>query len=77
MSDTSDEMDALFEEHLANLSADEFDALILRTRPPAELTDPKERAAAALRREIGVNVRGSKPSKERAAEALRRYANGR
>ncbi|MGE7002977.1 hypothetical protein ACQKHK_12655 [Staphylococcus capitis] len=73
----SDEMDAFFEQKLANMTSDEFDALVLRTRPPQESTDPKERAAAALRRDLGVHQRGRKPSKEAAADALRRWATNR
>ena len=64
------------EQQLADLSAEDFDALVARVRPPDE-PDPKARAAAALRKELGVGARGSKPSKERAAEALRRYASNR
>jgi hypothetical protein len=58
------------------MSGEEFDLLIARVRPPDEPADPKQRAAAALRREMGVHERG-KRSKEAAADALRRYANGR
>ncbi|WP_062539246.1 hypothetical protein [Mycobacterium celatum] len=71
------ELDPEVEQQLADMPEADFDALIARVRPPEEPADPKARAAAALRREMGANVRGKKPSKEAAAAALRRYANGR
>jgi hypothetical protein len=64
------------EQQLADMPANDFDALIARVRPPDEPADPKERAAAALRREMGATRRG-KATKENAAAALRQYANGR
>lgn len=70
-------MDDFLEQKVASMTSDEFDAFVLRTRPPQESTDPKERAAAALRKQLGVNVRGRKPSNEAAADALRRYAANR
>lgn len=69
-----DHLDAVFEDRLANMTGDEFDALLLRVRPPQESSDPKERAAAALRRERGSERRG-KATKQNAADALRRFAN--
>jgi len=61
------------EQQLADMDADDFDALVARVRPPDEPTDPKERAAAALRRSRGLD-RGRPATKERAAEALRGYS---
>ena len=64
MSDTTDGLDALFEQKLANLTAEEYDALVLRVRPPQEQesADPKQRAAAALRKATGATlVRSLKP----------------
>lgn len=60
------------EQQLANLTDEQFDALTARVRPPAEPTDPKERAAAALRRTRGVG-RKRPATKEEAAEALRGF----
>lgn len=70
------ELDPHTEQKLADMSTNDFDALIARVRPPDEPADPKERAAAALRRELGVHQRGRKPSKEAAADALRSFAAG-
>lgn len=71
------ELDPHIEQQLADMPAGDFDALIARVRPPDEPIDPKERAAAALRGELGVNLRGRKPSKQAAADALRRYSASR
>lgn len=60
------------EQQLADMNADDFDALVARVRPPDEPTDPMERAAAALRRSRGLD-RSRPATKERAAEALRGY----
>lgn len=60
------------EQQLANLTEDEYNALTARVRPPAEPTDPKERAVAALRRNRGLD-RPGKASKEAAAAAMRTY----
>lgn len=46
----TDHIEHLVEQRLAELSDDEFDALVARTRPPR--LDPKEIAAAALRRKV-------------------------
>lgn len=67
----TDEWDALLEKKLADMDADAFDALAARVRPPAELT-PKEQAAAAIRKELGVTQRGQ-GSKATAADAVRAY----
>lgn len=71
------ELEPHIEQQLADLSAGDFDALIARVRPPEEPADPKARAAAALRREMGFYARGRKPSKDAAADALRRFTAGR
>lgn len=73
------ELEPEVEQALADMSAEDFDVLVARVRPPDGGDPPtaKERAALALRREMGLNVRGKKPSKEAAAAVLRRYANGR
>lgn len=70
------ELDPYTEQQLADMSPDDFDALCARVRPVDEPTDPKARAAAALRRARGLDRR--KPAtKEQAAEALRGYAANR
>lgn len=61
------------EQQLADLSADEFDDLVLRVRPPDEPADPKQRAANALRRHRGLDRETGAATKESAAAALRRY----
>lgn len=61
------------EQQLADLSADEFDDLVLRVRPPDEPADPKQRAAQALRRLRGLDRENGSATKESAAAALRRY----
>lgn len=63
------------EQQLANMPAEDFDALVARVRPPAEPTDPMERAAQALRRYRGLD-RTRKATPEEAANALRAYARG-
>jgi hypothetical protein len=70
------ELSPAVEQQLADMTEDEYTALTARVRPPTEPLDPKARAAAALRRELGVERRG-KATKESAAEALRRFATGR
>lgn len=70
----TDEWDALLESKLASMGEAEFDALAARVRPPAELT-PKERAVAAVRKELGVTQRG-RGSKAKAADAVRNYRAG-
>ncbi|UVO10868.1 hypothetical protein NM962_12600 [Mycobacterium sp. SVM_VP21] len=60
------------EQQLADMTADDFDALVARVRPPDEPTDPKERAAAALRRDRGLDRRRP-ATKEAAVEAWRGY----
>ncbi len=62
------------EQRLADMSPEDFDALIARTRPPEEPIDPMARAAAALRRHRGLD-RTTNASKEQAADALRRLRN--
>ncbi len=68
------ELPAEVEEQIANMAADDFAALVARTRPPEE-TDPKARAAAALRRHRGTD-RATRATKEDAAAALHRYRHG-
>lgn len=63
------------EQQLADLSAEDFDALVARVRPPDEPTDPMERAAKALRRSRGLD-RTDRATKEQAADALRAYNAG-
>lgn len=67
----SDEFDALLEQKIANMSADDFDALAAKVRPPGELT-PKQAAAAAVRKELGSEVRG-RATKAKAADAMRAF----
>lgn len=63
------------EQQLADMSAEDFDLLCARVRPPDEPADPMQRAAAALRCMRGVDGR-SGVTKEQAAAALRRYGHG-
>lgn len=63
------------EEIIAAMSESEVDLLLARTRPPEEPADPKQRAAAALRRSRGLDRKG-RADKQTAAEALRAYAKG-
>ena len=63
------------EQQLADMDEADFDALIARTRPPEEPTDPRERAAAALRRHRGTD-RTSKATKDDATAGLLRWARG-
>jgi len=63
------------EQQIVNMSAEDLDALLARVRPPAEPTDPMERAAAALRRSRGLD-RPARATKAQAAAAMREYANG-
>lgn len=64
------------EQRISEMTPEDFDALIARTRPPEEPTDPKARAAAALRRHRGAD-RTTKATKTEAADAFRRAATGR
>lgn len=59
------------EQQLADMSPEDFDLLVMRVRPPEEPTDPKVRAARALRRHRGLD-RTTTVSKDQAAAALRR-----
>ena len=68
------QLDPAAEDAIANMSEADVDVLLARLRPPPESTDPKERAARALRRSRGVD-RGSKATKEQAAQALRLYGS--
>lgn len=63
------------EQRIADMSADDFDLLLLRTRPPEEPSDPKARAVAALRRSRGLD-RKTRATPEQAAAALREYRTG-
>ena len=63
------------EQQLADMSPEDFDALIARTRPPEESTDPKQRAVAALRRHRGLDRTG-KATKDDATAGLLRWARG-
>lgn len=68
------ELSPAVEQQLADMPEADWAVLCARVRPPEETsTDPKEKAAAAVRREMGSNVRGKKASKEAAAAALRSY----
>ncbi|BCO36012.1 hypothetical protein BMW24_008700 [Mycobacterium heckeshornense] len=69
------ELDPQAEQQLADMSAEEFDLLIARVRPPDEPADPRERAAKALRNLRGVD-RKTGTTKEQAAAALRQYSAG-
>ncbi|BBY84173.1 hypothetical protein H7I53_18365 [Mycolicibacterium pulveris] len=62
------------EQQIADMSEQDVDTLLARLRPPPEPTDPKARAAAALRRARGADRRG-RATKESAAAALREYGN--
>lgn len=63
------------EQRIAEMTADDFDLLIYRTRPPEEPDDPKVRAANALRRARGLD-RKTRATPEQAANALREYRTG-
>lgn len=63
------------EQQIADMSEEEVDLLLARLRPPPEQTDPKARAAAALRRHRGKSGRRAPATKEQAAQALREYGN--
>src|SRR5262245_40990340 len=68
------ELDPEVEQQIADLSNEDFEMLRLRTRLPGEdSTDPKVRAAAALRRERGAYHRGQTVTKEQAAAAFRQH----
>lgn len=64
------------EDAIAAMDEAELDTLLARLRPPAESSDPKARAAAALRRHRGKSGRRGPATKEQAAQALRSYAAG-
>jgi len=61
------------EQHIAEMSAEDFDMLVYRTRPPEEPANPMERAAVALRRSRGVDRNNRPASREEAAAALAVY----
>lgn len=63
------------EQRLADLSTEDFNALVARVRPPEEPADPRERAAQALRRSRGLDRTG-RATKEQAVQALRAYGAG-
>ncbi|ADT97882.1 hypothetical protein [Mycolicibacterium gilvum] len=69
------QLDPAAEQAIADMSESDVDLLLARLRPPPESTDPKARAAQALRRSRGVDRR-SKATKQEAADAMRRYGNG-
>ena len=69
------QLDSAAEQAIADMSEEDVDVLLARLRPPPESTDPKERAARALRRSRGVDRKG-KATKESAAAALRQYGHG-
>lgn len=59
--------DAALEQRVAELSDEQFDALVARTRPPR--LDAKEAAALALRRKVrGTNVTDDDGTKAAAAK---------
>lgn len=66
------ELDPSTEQKLADMSREDFHALIARVRPPEEEADPKARAAAALRRHRGLD-RTTPATREQAADAMSRY----
>lgn len=68
------QLDPAAEQAIADMDEADVDVLLARLRPPPESTDPKARAAAALRRARGADVRG-KATKESAAAALRQYGS--
>ncbi|MGV0991103.1 MAG: hypothetical protein ACOYB7_02510 [Mycobacterium sp.] len=70
------ELDPVAEQALADLSADDFDALVARVRAPEESVDHMQRAANALRSLRGLVDRTEKATHEQAAEALKRYKTG-
>jgi hypothetical protein len=61
------------ERAISELSEDEMDALILRTRSIAESADPKLRAARALSRAVGGRPATKVVSREYAASKLAEY----
>lgn len=60
------------EQRIADMSPEDFDLLVARTRPPEEPADPKARAVAALRRSRGLDRR-TRATKDGAVDALRKY----
>lgn len=68
------QLDPAAEQAIADMDEADVDTLLARLRPPPEPTDPKARAAAALRRARGADRRG-RATKEQAAQALREYGN--
>jgi hypothetical protein len=60
------------EQAIADMTAEDFDMLVLRTRPPEEPAAPKQRAANALRRARSLDRTG-RATKEQAAQALRQF----
>jgi hypothetical protein len=61
------------EQRIADMTPEDFDMLVYRTRPPEEPADPLERAAAALRRSRGLDRKSKPASREEAAAALAKY----
>lgn len=68
------QLDPAAEQAIADMDEADVDVLLARLRPPPESTDPKVRAAQALRRSRGVD-RKSPATKEQAAQALRLYGS--
>lgn len=62
------------EQRIADADEADVDLLLARLRPPPEATNPKVRAANALRRHRGADRRG-RATKEAAAAALRQYSS--
>jgi hypothetical protein len=62
------------EQRIADMSVQDFDLLVYRTRPPEE-PNPMDRAAEALRKSRGLD-RDTKATREQATEAMRRYRTG-
>ena len=60
------------EQRIADMTPEDFDMLVYRTRPPEEPANPKERAADALRKSRGLD-RENKATPAQATEAMRRY----
>jgi len=69
------EIPAEVEQVVSAMDEATFTAWAARVRGAEESADPMERAAAALRRSRGVDRR-RKATKQEAADALHRYANG-
>ena len=65
------ELPQFVEQLLADMSENDFDALVVKVRAPEEV-DPKARAARALARAVGGRDK-PRVSKEQAANAVRKY----